>query len=272
MVNNVLTSSFRESALLHGLLKSDNNLTTCLEEACLYEMPYTLRRLFVTILAFCEPNEPKKLWEKFHILMSEDYAQLNIPPFHVTNKALQHLASMLESMGKNINQYHLVNYDINLSEEETFMKEINEELAITVSEEDLSFRSKKLIALATASLGVAAAIMPGGRTAHSRFKLPLDIEEKATCSVSKQSGLAKLLQTTKLIIWDKAPMINKRAIEAVDIMLQDINESNLPFGGKIIIFGGDFRQVLPVLPRATKEEVINASLVMSYLWPSYIKI
>ncbi|KAL5556627.1 hypothetical protein UlMin_038863 [Ulmus minor] len=266
MVNNVLTSSFRESALLRGLLKSDNNLTTCLEEACLYEMPYTLRRLFVTILAFCEPNDLRKLWEKFHIPMSEDYAQLNISPFHVTNKALQHLAFMLESMGKNINQYHLVNYDIILSKEETFMKEINEELAITVSQEDLScistlnteqkyaydlilnkllnneaVRSKKLIALATASSGVAAAIMPGGRTAHSRFKLPLDIEEKATCSVSKQSGLAKLLQTTKLIIWDEAPMINKRAIEAVDIMLQDINESNLPFGGKIIIFGGDFR-------------------------------
>ena len=131
---------------------------------------------------------------------------------------------------------------------------------------------RKLIAMATASSGIVAVIMPGGRTAHSRFKLPLDIEEKTTCSVSKQSGLAKLLQTTKLIIWDEAPMINKRAIEVVDIMLQDINESNLPFGGKIIIFGGDFRQVLPVVSRATKEEVINASLVMSYLWPSFIKI
>ncbi|KAL5548831.1 hypothetical protein UlMin_004062 [Ulmus minor] len=296
IVNNVLTSSFREYALLRGLLKSDNNLTTYLEKAFLYEMPYALRRLFVTILAFSEPNDPKKLWEKFHIPMSEDYSQLNISPFHVTNKALQHLASMLESMGKNINQYHLVNYDINLSEEETFMKEINEELAITVSQEDLScistlnteqkyaydlilnkllnneVRSKKLIALATASSGVAAVIMPGGRTAHSRFKLPPDIEEKATCGVSKQSGLAKLLQTTKLIIWDEAQMINKRAIEAVDIMLQDINESNLHFGGKIIVFGGDFRQVLLVVPRATKEEVINASLVMSYLWPLFIKI
>ncbi|KAL5571471.1 hypothetical protein UlMin_021068 [Ulmus minor] len=225
IVNNVLTSSFRESALLRGLLKSDNNLTTCLEEASLYEMPYTLHRLFVTILAFCEPNDPKKLWEKFHIPMSEDYSQLNISPFHITNKALQHLASI----------------------------------------------SKKLIALATALSGVSATIMPGGRTAHSRFKVPLDIEEKATCSVSKESGLAKLLQTTKLIIWDEAPMINKRAIEAVNIMLQDINESNLPFGGKIIIFGGDFRQVLPVVPRATKEEVINASSVMSYLWPLFIK-
>ena len=31
-----------------------------------------------------------------------------------------------------------MNYDINLSEEETFRKEINEELAINVSQEDLS--------------------------------------------------------------------------------------------------------------------------------------
>ncbi|KAL5564428.1 hypothetical protein UlMin_027592 [Ulmus minor] len=243
IINNVLTSSFRESALLRGFLKSDNNLTTCLEEASLYEMLYILRQLFVTILAFCEPNDPKKLWEKFQVAMFENYSQLNISSFDVTNKALQHLAYMLESMGKNINQYHLMN-----------------------------FRSKKLIALATASSRVAAAIMPGGRTAHSRFKLPLDIEGKATYSVSKQSGLAKLLQITKLIIWDEAPMTNKRAIEAVDIMLQDINDCNLLFGGKVIIFGGDFRQVLPVVPQATKEEVINASLVMSYLWPLFIKI
>ena len=63
-------------------------------------MPYTLRRSFVTILAFCEPNDPIKLWEKFHIPMFEDYSQLNISPFDVTNKELQHLASMFESMRK----------------------------------------------------------------------------------------------------------------------------------------------------------------------------
>ncbi|KAL5572066.1 hypothetical protein UlMin_021663 [Ulmus minor] len=41
IVNGVLTSSFRESALLHGLLKGDNNLTLCLQEASIYQMPYT---------------------------------------------------------------------------------------------------------------------------------------------------------------------------------------------------------------------------------------
>lgn len=55
------------------------------------------------------------------------------------------------------------------------------------------------------------------------------------------------------------------------MMLQDINECKLPFGGKVIIFGGDFRQVLPIIYRAKKEEVINASLVMSYLWSTLVK-
>nr|GMD14613.1 ATP-dependent DNA helicase PIF1-like [Ipomoea batatas] len=36
-------------------------------------------------------------------------------------------------------------------------------------------RSKGLIALATATSGIAASILPGGRTAHSRFKLPLTL-------------------------------------------------------------------------------------------------
>ncbi|KAL6870841.1 hypothetical protein ACP4OV_014689 [Aristida adscensionis] len=35
----------------------------------------------------------------------------------------------------------------------------------------------RIIVVATATSGVAASIMPGGRTAHSRFKIPLDIKD-----------------------------------------------------------------------------------------------
>ena len=45
------------------------------------------------------------------------------------------------------------------------------------------------------------------------------------------------------------------------------NEPSRHFIGKIIVFGGDFRQVFPVVPRGTKAKTINASLVSSYLWP-----
>ena len=40
----------------------------------------------------------------------------------------------------------------------------------------------------------------------------------------------------------------------------------------MVVFGRDFRQVLSVLSRATKQEIIYASSVMSYLWPLFIKI
>ena len=39
-----------------------------------------------------------------------------------------------------------------------------------------TIRSQKKITLATTTSSVAASIMPGGRTAHSRFKIPLTID------------------------------------------------------------------------------------------------
>ena len=47
-------------------------------------------------------------------------------------------------------------------------------------------------------------------------------------------------------------MSRKKTIEALDKMLQDINESELPFGGKVVVFEGDFHQVLPVVPKASR--------------------
>ena len=42
-------------------------------------------------------------------------------------------------------------------------------------------------------------------------------------------------------------------------------EVNLPFGGKVLILGGDFRQVLLVVPKGTKAEMIDACIVKSPL-------
>ncbi|KAG2713615.1 hypothetical protein I3760_04G185200 [Carya illinoinensis] len=67
-------------------------------------------------------------------------------------------------------------------------------------------------------------------------------------------------------------MSRKEAIEALDRMLKDVNDSELSFGGKVVIFGGDFCQILPVVPRGTRQQQIDASLVSSYLWPTLTKI
>jgi ATP-dependent DNA helicase PIF1 len=111
--------------------------------------------------------------------------------------------------------------------------------------------------------------MPGGRTAHSRFKIPLTIDDGAICTFTKQSGTSKLLQKALLIIWDEASMAKRQSIEALDNSMRDImGRPDLPFGGKTIVFGGDFRQVLPVVRKGSRAQIVAASLWSSYLWES----
>jgi ATP-dependent DNA helicase PIF1 len=47
---------------------------------------------------------------------------------------------------------------------------------------------------------------------------------------------------------------------------------DLPFGGKVVVFGGDFRQVLPVVTRGTRAQITDATLQRSYLWDKIRKI
>ncbi|XP_039948619.1 uncharacterized protein LOC120766935 [Bactrocera tryoni] len=61
------------------------------------------------------------------------------------------------------------------------------------------------IVLAVASSGIAATLLEGGRTAHSELKLPLNLQtiDQPTCNITKTSAMAKVLQNSRLIIWDE---------------------------------------------------------------------
>jgi ATP-dependent DNA helicase PIF1 len=105
--------------------------------------------------------------------------------------------------------------------------------------------SQDKIVVATTTSGVAASIMRGGWTPHSRFKIPQNIDEGGYCSFTKQNGTAKLLCEVSLILWDEASMTKRHAVEALDISLCDIlDKEDSPFGGKTIVFDGDFRQTV----------------------------
>ena len=67
------------------------------------------------------------------------------------------------------------------------------------------------------------------------------------CSFTKQSGTAELLRRVALIIWDEVGMTKRQAVETLARTLQDITGCNQLFGGKVMLFGGDFKQVLPVV-------------------------
>jgi ATP-dependent DNA helicase PIF1 len=133
-------------------------------------------------------------------------------------------------------------------------------------------RSEGKIVLNVASSGIASILLPGGRTAHSQFGIPLVLTKEANCRIEKKSKKAQLLMMTSLIIWDEAPMIHRFAFEAFERNLQDIMSDvdpanrDLLFGGKTVVFGGDFRQILPVVPKGTRADIVHATLNSSPLW------
>ncbi|XP_074298809.1 uncharacterized protein LOC141629753 [Silene latifolia] len=136
-------------------------------------------------------------------------------------------------------------------------------------------RSKGEIVVAVASSGIATTLIPGCVTAHSRLSIPVNVNKDSTCSrIKPGSDLTELLIRAKLIILDEAPMTHKHSFEAVDKSLKDVmcvvNERNveLPFGGKVVVFRGDFRQTLPVVSRGSRADVVRASLCSSNLWRS----
>ncbi|XP_024013983.1 uncharacterized protein LOC112088061 [Eutrema salsugineum] len=129
-----------------------------------------------------------------------------------------------------------------------------------------ALRSQGDVVLKVASSGIAALLLEGGRTAHSRFTIPIVINKFTFCSIKKDSNLADLIRIAKLIIWDEALMMIKDCFETLDRTMRDILEVDKPFGDKVIVLGGDFRQILPVIPNAGKTEILMATLNLSPLW------
>ncbi len=134
-------------------------------------------------------------------------------------------------------------------------------------------RAQGRVAIAVASSGIATLLLDGGRTTHSRFKILVQgLNSTSTCYISRDSELATLLQAAAFIVWDEAVMMHMHVFEVVNRSLQDIMAvinptfKFLPFGGLVVVFGGDFQQILPVVPRGTKGDVVVVALNRSSIW------
>lgn len=129
-------------------------------------------------------------------------------------------------------------------------------------------QSEGTIVLCVASSSITALLFKGGWTAHSMFKIPVeDITNNSMCSIPKEGLLAGLLHLTGIIIWDEVTMQLHYAFESVDCTCCDVCNTDEPFGGITVVFGGDFQQILPVVVKGSHEDIVSASLQHSYLWP-----
>jgi len=73
-----------------------------------------------------------------------------------------------------------------------------------------------------------------------------------------------------LFEWNEEPMAPRYALEIIDRTLRHIINNNLLLSGKIIVLGGDFRQLLPIKIHGTQSKIVNFSIKFSSTWGFYI--
>ncbi len=130
-----------------------------------------------------------------------------------------------------------------------------------------SIHNEGHVTLVVASSGIVALLLQGRRTSHSAFKIPVDVHRDSLCNVNTNFDTAELIQAAKLIVWDEAPAEHRHCAEVVDHTFRNIlQQAESPFGGKVIIFGGDFRQCPPVVARGSQPAIVGATLKRLVLW------
>ena len=137
----------------------------------------------------------------------------------------------------------------------------------------LSFVQKdEYIAIACASSGIAGTLLTNGTTAHNRFKFPIPIFDDSTCSIPLNSNKANMIKHSKLIVIDEVSMLHHYNLDALERFLRALMQNESIFGGKLVVICGDFRQILPVIPRGSRADIIQACLKSSALWNHVTKL
>ncbi|XP_021747710.1 ATP-dependent DNA helicase PIF1-like [Chenopodium quinoa] len=314
-VNGIVFSTFREAAEKLDLMENDASIRDCFCEASNSKMPSSLRRVFVTLLVYCQPTGVRSLWDEFYHYMAEDYLYSTSTNLElVRDSVLYDIDRMLKQLGKSVNDFDLPKINMRLDGNAQVARAIHDELSAPVPPEDVhcaehlnddqrssfdiiieaidaengriffidgpggtgktylyqailaTVKLRGKFGLPVASSGIAATLLHRGKTTHKTLDIPVTLHASSTWKFSKQDVEAQLVKYAAVIIWDEATMTHRHAYEAIDRSLRDLTGVDVPFGGKVVVFGGDFRQILPVVPKGTKAQTIDACLVRSTLW------
>ncbi|XP_031097003.1 uncharacterized protein LOC116001254 [Ipomoea triloba] len=268
VVNGVQHLSYRDACYARGLLADDREYIDATNEASEWSSASSMRRLFVTMLTSNAISQPENVW--------------NVVWHHLTEDVKYTQRRLLFDSGLVLNDDEKKTYA--LIELEKMLKVLNKSLVNFPSMPipDLSYQFVSGNRLLYKELSYdrdelkrehdSLAKLLFGKLCQLLFVQK--INEDSTCNIAQGSDLAELIIKCKLIIWDEAPMMHKHCFEALDRTMRDLMRfenvlsGSLTFGGKTIVLGGDFRQILPVIPKGSRQDIVGANINSSYLWNS----
>ena len=66
-------------------------------------------------------------------------------------------------------------------------------------------------------------------------------------------------------------MCDRFALEAFDRSMQSLMNNDKPFGGKVLLLGGDFRQTLPIIVKAGRSLIVSRTIKQMSIWGHIIQ-
>ena len=182
----------------------------------------------------------------------------------LTNKQRSHFDSIVDSvLNGNRNQSNLFFIDAPAGSGKSFL--------IGLIIKSLRKNNNKVV-LPVASTGIASLLMETGTTAHKMFAIQItnEVNGQPSPNVACSPNLTQrnIIKDADIIIWDEITMTPKSVVLGVDKLLREEKKKNVPFGGCVVVFSGDFRQCLPVVLNSPSMSVVHER---SFLCLPYIQ-
>jgi hypothetical protein len=127
-------------------------------------------------------------------------------------------------------------------------------------------RASNRSVICVAASALAAMLLRHGVTAHSAFHIPIPANEYAMCNLSAADRA--YIKAASLIIYDECSMVHKDVVDTVERSMRDIMKNDRHFGGKAVLFMGDFKQLLPVVRYGSG----HSCTMQTCVWWRYVQL
>ncbi|KAJ8909484.1 hypothetical protein NQ315_007932 [Exocentrus adspersus] len=276
-VNGTLLDTFREACDAMNLLRHPDEYDRCLQEAALLRHPAQMRRLFALIICIMTDETIDTvpiLWQRYRDRLIEDYLHRGMSRRDALTSCIRYIDDILRRNLADLDAERLGTDD-----DDDAMEDIDIDPFLTYTPDALNPEQAKIfLRIVRVVCTRTGTVLPEiqlrrGKTAHRAFRLPIHLSETSSVGWPLEHRESQNLQRIGLILWDEAPMTHRYAVETVDRYFRELCGSpDATMGGKCFVFGGDFRQVLPVIPRGHRASIINASLKRLDFWNEFTKL